>query len=133
MIALGVGIFLLVLTIKLLYDLNEWKYERPTNHPVEWAISAFPLITAAIILADDATHYWITLGTSLSLVAIWMWTLFDGLYNVLRGQKWNFTGTVDEDDAWWDKLQRKYPWIWKAKIVLSIVFLITYVILIKNQ
>ncbi len=64
------------------------------------------------------------------MCAIFIWVLFDGLYNLFRGYHWWYTGSVDADDATTDKLLRKYGTaahvIKYAAFVATIIFYIKY-------
>jgi hypothetical protein len=61
------------------------------------------------------------------LVGFAYWTLFDGLFNLFRRLPWNYVGVPDNWDAASDKLERIYPWFWKAKILIAVGLKICYI------
>lgn len=130
----------LVLAGKLIYDyLLRWKKGKPINHPKEAGIVGGLLTVAALIFwleipskyyqlitKETALRAWISFVLCWLMVGFSFWTLFDGLFNIIRRYHWNFTGSVDPDDAKLDILQRKYKWLWVAKIIISAGLLIVY-------
>lgn len=132
MIAGGIISLVLILAGKLLHDyFLRWKKKKPVNHDMEGSIVGILLTGSSIFFACGLHDSPIVfkLVYSWCMVCLIFWTLFDGLFNIIRRERWNFTGSVDKDDAKLDKLQRKYPWLWVAKIFLSIGLIIIYTLL----
>lgn len=73
----------------------------------------------------------VNLGIASGMVAFFMWNMFDGIYNKLRGYNWWFTGSNDGDDAKTDNfLQSLSPLMQKVvKIGGLALFTTLYIIL----
>ncbi|MEO6610760.1 MAG: hypothetical protein ABIT05_01465 [Chitinophagaceae bacterium] len=145
MIGWGVISFFLVLAGKLFIDYRKFLRREPVNHKKEWLVCAALSIPSVVLLVVGHPAYsgvswptfWITICVVL-LEMVLFWFLFDGIYNVLRGQKWNFLGSFNDpghEDSDLDKVAQ----IMGAelsqfiKIVGSAVLIIVYVLsLIKN-
>jgi len=127
----GIISFILILSVKLFYDYWLWKRGKPVNHPKEAGIFIALMTVPIYLFATELPwHWWLRLLYSCLMIFIVFWTLFDGFFNLIRREPWNFTGSVDRDDAKLDILQRKYTWIWVAKIFLATSMIIFYYITI---
>lgn len=89
-------IFLAVLAWDLITDYRKWLRGKPVRHAWEGFVRVL-LLTPAIILLCQPNPWLFAVVPFLFL--FWYWLLFDGLYNVLRGFNWWFTGSDDPDDA----------------------------------
>jgi hypothetical protein len=118
-----------VLAIDLMNDYSKWLKNRVVKHKREaWMRSVF--LIPSIICFSSGLELWQQLIPVLMLI-FWYWLLFDGIYNILRGFKWFFTGSDDKDDAISDNfLQRLKPWQHIAvKIGGAIVCTVGYIII----
>lgn len=131
-IILGLICFVIVLQWDVKSDYDKWTKNIPVDHTKEAWQRALYLLPSFILLFIPL---WFNILGAI-VVAGWMSTtyllLFDGLYNQKRGYNWWFTGGVDPDDAWWDKLQRKIPLFLLKVLKIGIPILLTaaYVILL---
>lgn len=127
---LAIICFLVVLYWDVQSDYKKWLNNIPVKHTKEAIIRALLLIPSllCLILPDIAI---LKIIVSIALMSFTYLLLFDGWYNVKRGQNWWFLGTIDKDDSWWDKLQRKIKLnILKIlKISIPIVLLITFLLI----
>jgi hypothetical protein len=124
LIFLATILFLAVLAWDIVSDYKKWLKERSVNHSKEWWIRVLALLPCIAILCWPklidiasasllmAVCFWlISIASSALIVAVYFWLLFDGLYNVIRGYNWWYTGTDDVDDAKTDNLlQRLTLW-----------------------
>lgn len=104
-----------VLAAKIAYDLRLW-YRREKKgtgtktvvHWKEWILMAAGSTPSIYLFQSHLSLHW-ALSWALSglMCAFYLWVMFDGLYNVFRGFRWFFTGSVDADDAKADKLLRR--------------------------
>lgn len=131
MILTAIILFHIVLALDLWSDYKDWKEGRVIEHAKQ-VKERIVLLTPPVILLSIPVPGAFIWGLALSgaLVGFTYWTVFDGLFNVIRKFKWAFTGSVDKDEAKLDILQRKYKWIWVAKIIISLGLKITYIILL---
>lgn len=108
-------------------DYKKWKENKPVKHFKEGVLRALLLVPSILLLALPHLSLWKIVTAAAMEAAIWL-LLFDGFYNRLRGFDWWFLGSVDEDDAWWDKLQRKIPLklLKVIKISLPLVAILIY-------
>lgn len=124
---LAIVCFFLVLYWDVQSDYKKWLNNIPVKHTKEAIIRALLLIPSLLCLVlPNITILKILI--SLALMGSTYLLLFDGWYNVKRGQNWWFLGTVDEDDSWWDKFQRKIKLktLKILKIGIPIALLITF-------
>lgn len=107
---------IILLAAKLVYDLRLW-YNREikgtgtktVKHKAEWLIIAVCSAPSIIQLAEICKLQWYySYPHTSALTAFFIWIMFDGLYNILRGYNWFYTGSMDADDAATDKLLRNY-------------------------
>jgi hypothetical protein len=104
MIVIAIILFLAVLVWDLITDYEKWLIHRSVKHGKEW------WVRVAALLPCIALFGWfrlLPLAAAAFMVAMWFWLLFDGLYNVIRGYKWWFTGSDDPDDAKTDNLLQR--------------------------
>lgn len=99
---LGVILFFVVLGVNLYVDYKTWKKGIAINHKRGAILRVLGLAPIPFLIG------WSVLGLVLSLY----WFLFDGLFNIIRGFGWWFTGSEDgKDDAKTDNfLQRLKLW-----------------------
>jgi len=126
---LAVLLFTGVLYLNVNTDYNKWLKNIPIKHARNWFLRGLELIPCIILL----NYPWFDLRQIVSSIflsgAIW-WEFFDGWYNKKRGFKWRFNGSKDKDDAFLDKILRKFTPKQQAilKWSLIILFLILYII-----
>lgn len=116
-IIISTCIFLLVLAADLITDYRLWKKNKPVNHKVGFIIRSVGLTPIFILLG----------ARSILLVGALYFLLFDGLYNLLRGFNFWFTGSNDKDDATTDNFLQSIP-LW-AHIALKFALIIVGVII----
>lgn len=120
LIITGFAIFLSTLTWKLVSNLRRNKNGKPIFHGKEWRAVAIINTLSVVLLCSPVcrSNPLVILGTAVDvsfMLAMWFWFLFDGLFNVFRGQNWWWLGTDDPDDANTDNfLQNLLPWQCKA-------------------
>lgn len=116
MIYLAVILFLLAVVFNILWDYSIWQKQlnKPTNtrnHAKGWVLKFVTCIPSAIffVLISDFKYFWSLLSTAL-LVSAWFMILFDGGYNLLRGEPFFYRGTEDgADDAKTDNIWQSLP------------------------
>lgn len=134
------AIFLqLVLAAKLWYDIRLWRRKeiegistKTVIHWKEWilmAAGAVPSIWNFAVHINLQWYYaWLIAGWC---CAFYLWTMFDGLYNIFRGFVWSFTGSVDKDDSQTDKFLRRFP-VWLQQAVKWVPFVGLIILFISN-
>lgn len=115
-ILLAVMLFFLVLWWDINDDYKKWKNNISVKHGKEALIRILLLIPSIILLNFTLPIDIVKILLTIALEAFTYLLLFDGIYNIKRRQNWWFLGTVDKDDALWDKIQRKIP-LWLLKIL----------------
>lgn len=108
----GIAIYALTIVVDLFTDVRLWYKDQKVNHFRGAALRLIGLIPACWLIG------WAVIPLALFLY----WILFEGMYNVLIGQKWWYIG----ETAKIDKLQRKYPAIKILKYVLLIFSILFY-------
>lgn len=99
MIAAAISIVIAILVVKLAYDYNLWLSSKPVNHTKEWILMAVFSIPAIVLFTlQSELGWWLAAPLSGAMIAFFIWFLFDGIYNILRGFDWFFTGSDDADD-----------------------------------
>lgn len=103
------AIFLIcIVMIKIFHDYTFWKKEQPIDHPKEWRGMAFlSTVPMLIMTAETSLQWWFSIPLSFSIIALIIWLLFDGGYNLIRKFNWWFTGSNDPDDAKTDDFLQK--------------------------
>lgn len=134
------GIFLqLVLAAKLIYDLTLWfRRERKgtgtktVHHAKEWIVVAVASVPTVWNLAAHLQLLWyLSWLLAGSICLLYLWIMIDGLYNVFRGFKWPYTGSVDKDDAKSDIFLRRLP-VWLQQAVKWVPFAGLIILYILN-
>lgn len=110
----GLSIFVLVLATDLFTDVRLYYRKRKVNHSRGAVLRIVGLVPAVYFLG------WIAIPAMGFIYLI----LFNGLYNVLIGQKWGFIGTTAKLDKW----QRRNKWFSWFKYAAAIGFTILYLI-----
>jgi hypothetical protein len=97
---LAIVIVCATIAAKVFYDYREWLKKKPLNHAREWVVMALANSYPIYLFVKASTLHWIY-GAILSgaMVAFFIWVVFDGLYNLVRGYHFFFTGTNDSNDA----------------------------------
>jgi hypothetical protein len=140
-ILLAILIPLLVIATKLALNYRMWlrreikgTSNKTVKHSIEWGLMATACLYSVYLLSTfSKLQIWFSFPLSAALEMAFIWLVFDGLYNKLRGFNWWFTGSVDKDDAVTDTFLhslslRQHIAI---KTIPLIVFLITYLVLLK--
>lgn len=136
---LAITLFFFVLRWDVYSDYKKWKENIPVKHTKEAIIRgvlllpSISLLVLVKLIGNNFTfsslllYLFLTIGL---LGALW-WEFFDGWYNTLRGFKWRFNGSVDEDDALTDRILYKIGDFWEGvlKIGLILLFAVLYFIL----
>lgn len=127
---IGIVLFYLVLNWDVESDYKKWQKDQSVKHKREFWIRSVLLIPSLFFLSLPFPIDIFKVLISIGLEGFTYLLLFDGWYNLKREQNWWFLGTVDEDDAWWDKLQRKISLLSLKvlKIGIPVIFLILYII-----
>jgi hypothetical protein len=135
MIIIAILLTLAILTGKLVYDYNLSKKELPVDHKKEWKLIAIGSIPSVILFSLGAHGFsWNALLSSPFaglMIAFFIWLMFDGIYNKLRGFGWWFTGTDDPDDASTDIFLQKLK-LWQhiaVKVGGFILFTVLFIII----
>lgn len=119
----------IILAVKLILNLRKWDINNPipVDHGKEWKVVAFFMVIPGLCFlypyfpTIEQGNAWVfILRCFLYMIIVagmlifWVWNLFDGLYNVLRGQNWWFVGSDDvgkhQDAKSDDFLQSLLPW-----------------------
>jgi len=131
MIAIAIIIPIFLLIIKLVNDYRLWLDSKPVNHSKEWKILVACCIPSIILFTLKSNLDWyFAIPLSGLMIAFFIWLFFDGIYNVLRGFNWWFTGSDDADDAKSDNfLQSLKLWQHIAIKIGGLALLITIYIL----
>jgi hypothetical protein len=127
----GIFFTLVILFVKLTIDFNKWLNLKKVNHTLEWRILAIAsLIPTYFFISYSNSHWFITGLISSGMISFFIWIFFDGLYNLLRGYNWWFTGSDDEDDAKTDDFLQKLTLTQHKliKIIGLIIFVIFYLL-----
>lgn len=127
--------FLCVLIYDVHDDYRKWKNNTSVKHRPEFWLRALMLLPSIFLMS---LPFPLDIWKILVITALESFTyllFFDGWYNIKRGQSWWFLGTVDSDDSWWDKQQRKIslPLLKILKTGIPIVLLIIYVMILVHK
>jgi len=135
MITIAIIIVLFITFVKLIYDYYLWLDNKPVNHRKEWLIVAISSTPSIFVFAKESDLIWCySIPLSAVMIALFIWLFFDGLYNVLRGYNYWFTGSNDPDDAKMDNLLQGLK-LWQhitVKTVPLILLIFIYVLNLKN-
>lgn len=110
----GLTIFIVVLAVDLFTDVRLYYQKKKVNHTRGAVLRCAGLAPAVYFLGWPAIP---AMGFTYLI-------LFNGLYNVLIGQKWGFIGTSAKLDKW----QRRNKWFSWFKYVAAIGSIILYII-----
>lgn len=123
----GILLFFAVLYFSVHRHYKKWKKKKPINHYRAWMMRATALMPSVVWISGPSL---LSLGISALLEATVFLLLFDGFYNNIRGFNWWFLGSVDPDDAWADKIQRKIPlkYLKLLKVGIPATLLILYIL-----
>ena len=136
MILIAIILFIGTLIIDLVTDYRLLLNNRSIDHDRGTWLRAIGLIPAIILLTIATKFifpYWIiSIAISGGVICFNYWNLFDGFLNLLRSEKWFWTGSDDEDDAKSDNfVQGLKRWEHVAiKIGLSLAFIVVYIIIL---
>jgi hypothetical protein len=114
----GILIWIATIMIDLVTDHRLRLKKRPVNHARGALLRLVGLVPATILIPFEA----------IGIVWFGYWVAFEGLNNLMNGQKWGYVG----ETAWIDKMTRKYPvikWLKYIGLAASIVI----VCVINNQ
>jgi hypothetical protein len=111
------GIFLVIATlgIDVFTDVRLFYKKKRVNHFRGALLRLIGLIPAVYLLG------WL----SIPMIGFWYMTLFNGVYNLFIGQRWEFVGTT----AKLDRIQRKHNWLRYVKYAGLILSTILYFLL----
>lgn len=126
---LAILIFGGILYLDVLSDYQRWKENKSLPHFKQW-VQRILLLSPSILLLSIPNLDITTLTISSLLEGSTWLLLFDGFYNKIRGFDWWFMGSIDKDESWWDKIQRKIPLklLKVLKIGVPILLLIIFII-----
>ena len=127
---------------KLIYDYNLFLKRKAVNHGREWVILAILEAPVAYLFAsvDSVGFSFLFLVSMLVaglMIAFYIWLMFDGIYNLLRGEDWWFIGSPANVTGWYSEdskteiFLRKVGITWQIIIKLCglILFTTLYIIL----
>lgn len=125
-------IFSTVFSWDIIRDYFAWKKGEKISHSIKrkW-IRLFTM--ASVVMLATAMQGSLVINLLFAwLLVFWLyWTLFDGLFNLIRNMPWQYPGSEDgADDAKLDDLQQKFKWLWIVKLIVSTVLLIIYICLL---
>lgn len=112
-LTIAIVLLLIVLAAKVIGDYKLWLKERHINHKKErwrwWLIvlGCAPSITLFTLSSDF--FWYIAAPISAAMCALFIWLMFDAIYNKLRGFGVWYTGTDDEGDAAPDNFLQAMP------------------------
>lgn len=113
MIIAAIILLLIALAIKVAVDYKRWLKEKHINHKKEWwrwLVLAFGTSPSIVLFTLASNFYWyIAAPLSAGMCSLFIWVMFDGLYNKLRNESWWFTGTDDKEDAVTDNFLQAMP------------------------
>lgn len=130
MIVSGIILFLATIVFNARLDYSIWKRQinaarNVRNHVTGAIIKAATVLPSLIMLAIASNFRWVI---ALIVTAFLLWTyfllLFEGAYNIFRGEPFFFRGTEDgKDDAKLDNFWQSLPeWFYiTLKLVLPAV------------
>lgn len=130
----GILLFFLILYIDI-----ETDYKRiiinSINHTRGAIIRMIALIPTVLSLLFPLDSFSITyilfkLIVIITILGSLFLLLFDGFLNLRRGYNWWFLGSIDNNDSFFDKLQRNLPITLNKilKIGIPIIFILIYII-----
>lgn len=111
----GLAIFILVLAVDLYTDVRLFYKKRKVKHGRGAVLRCIGLAPAVYLLG------WLAIPS----MFFWYLILFNGFYNILINQKWEFLGTTAKMDKW----QRKNKWFKPFKYISALGFTALYFLL----
>lgn len=141
-ILIAIGLAIPVLVWDLVSDYKKWKKEIPVAHTREGWVRLALLLPSLFFFALPIYHdyfpnwkffLYAVLSPSALLGSYYLF-FFDGIYNLLRKQKFFFPGTDDPDDSITDDFFQKLTPLQHAltKIFLIILFTSVYYLVIRD-
>lgn len=132
----GIILFLAALVFDLTRDYKSWLRNESVNHAPKHILRPIilaPSLAVLVSVLDWKWPYWLILAIPIVVLMEFFvyWIVFDILFNILRGFTWNFTGSVESDDAGSDKLLRKYPSLQFIRIIIACLLITIYILLWK--
>ncbi len=125
-------IIVVILIVKIMYDYRLWLKHKPVNHLREWLIMAAFSIPSVILFSNELSIplFW-AYPLSASMCAAFIWFFFNGIYNIIRGYNWWFTGS--DGGSFTDKVLKIIgPFAQKVlEIALLFTTIILYIIFLK--
>lgn len=110
MLALPIILFLTVLAWDIVTDYKKWLNNRAIPHTKEAWLRCALLIPATIgFTILHPAKDWSSLVYTLTMEFFVFWTLFDGLYGVLRREGFWYTGGGGEGSAGTDNFLKSIP------------------------
>ena len=92
-IIVSILLFLFALAYFCLTEYRKWLKHRGTDHREQWVLHvAFLLPPVVGFTVAHNGHHLPVFALAASMVGFCFWTLFDGIYNEMRGYDWWFTG-----------------------------------------
>jgi hypothetical protein len=101
---IGIALFLGAILFNVIHDYKIWlkQLNKPANirrHNRGWRLKAVTCLLPLLFLSFASNFVWIVaLGSSLLLCLCWFALLFDGGYNIWRGEPFFWRGTDDGND-----------------------------------
>ncbi len=107
--------------------LDKGKIDHRNKKPL--LIKAIAVLPAWVLFTfnSDAKFVWAS-SVSLLMCCFWFWLFFDGLFSVIRGYNFWFTGSEDgKEDAVTDNILQSIPLPLHIFIKTSLVIISTYI------
>jgi len=127
----AIVITLLIILIKVFINYEDWLNARHVKHTKEWLYMAAASLPAIFFFTKASALTWYYAAPlSALMIAFFIWLMFDGFYNKIRGFNWWFTGSDDKDDAKTDNFLQGLK-LWQhvlIKIGGNAVLITTYLI-----
>ena len=124
---------LVIIVLKLILNYYHWLDNKAVNHSKEWIAMAVASLPAIYFFTKASALPWYFPAPISALMIAWfIWLLFDGLYNKIRGFNWWFTGSDDKDDAVTDNFLQSVA-LWQQKFIKvgGLALFVTLYILFK--
>ena len=127
----AIAIILILIAIKLMYDYRLWLKHIAVNHTIEWWIMVLCCVYSIYILSSHISLKWyLSIPLSAMIISDFIWFFFNGIYNILRGYGWWFTGSGGPNGSKTDAFLKTLK-TWQQKvleIVPLIILIIIYII-----
>lgn len=110
MIWVATILFFIVLEFDVLSDYGKWLKGESINHKKEfWLRIALLSPSLIMFIVCRGQPIVLSLIATFAMTGFVYWTLFDGQFNLLRKQRFFFTGSDDPDDATTDNFLQQIP------------------------